>query len=233
MTTQAEFLTKVRRRLYELNANRFSDEMLRDWLNDACDDASRRTQCLRTDGTIALSADQQNATPSFEDILAVHAVKFTPTASPNTDYELEYYDYHSAAQVAWNGLNNSSGRPSIFWMQGFPPALEFWVYPTPSEAGTLTVHYYRTFTKLSVEDDTDAAVELGFPSGWDDMLVAYVMAEALLSDRDQRHQTYRDLYEQRLGAFADTTIRYTDQTGTYMPAGRWGGTNPAGYGLDW
>lgn len=212
MTTQANFLTAIRRKLYELNADRFPDTFLRSWLNDAADDAAARTQCLRTTGNITAVAGTQLYTPSFTDILAVHAVKYVPTGS-TFEYDLEYQDYKAASQLNWSGLANSEGRPQLYWTWGYPPSLQIGLYPTPSEAGTITLHYYKTFTKLATESTADQAVELGFPGGWDRMLVNYVVAEALLSDQDARHSVYRELYEQQLAGLNDTAIRFTDNMG--------------------
>lgn len=219
MTTQAEMMNKVRRKLYELKGNRITDEFLRDWINDACDDAATRTQCLRTSSTTpAVAGTQQYATPV--DLLSIHAVDYKATSNTQV-IPLEYRDYKNAASVAWGGLNSHPGAPALFWTWGAPPLLTVHLYPIPIEAGTLTYHYYKTFDKLAVDTSVDAATELPFPPGWDEMLVNFAVSEGLLSDRDNRHQIYRDRYEAKLTGLADTSIRFTDQGGVITNTNSW------------
>lgn len=225
MATQAEMIMKCRRKLYEMNSGRFADSMFRDWINEACDDAARRTQCLRENASIvAVNGTQTYAAPV--NLLSLHSVRYQATGSNRTT-ELEYQDYKNAASVGWGSLTSALGTPETYWTWSFPPTLEIHVYPTPAQGGTLLLHYYKTFDQLAVEDDTDADTVLPFPPGWDDMLADYVIAEGLLSDRDLRHSTYRDRYEARLGGFADTTVRFSDQAGSvavgngYLPEWVW------------
>lgn len=216
MTTQAEYMSLVRNKLYDLNIHRFSDEALRQWINEAASDVARRTQCLRTTGTITGVASTQGYIPTFTDIIAIHAVKFIPDGG-TFEYDLEYFDYKPLMNMAYGGLSISEGRPFLYWTEGYPPNLQINLYPTPSEAGDIVVHYYKTFAKLATADSTDANTDLDFPNGWESLLVNFAVAEGLLSDRDNRHQTYRDLYEQQLGGFNETSIRYNDNAGQITP----------------
>lgn len=217
MTTQLEMVTKIRRKTYEATAARYSDAMMRDWLNDACDDAARRTQCLRTTDTIAVvSGTNQYNAPA--DLLSLHAISLRNTGGYR-DIELDYADYKNVASAGWGGLNDTEGTPALFWTWGFPPTMQITLYPTPSETGTLTLRYYQTFTKLAVDTAADDATQLPFPPGWDDMLVNFAVSEALLSDRDQRYEEYRARYESALTGFADTSVRFSDQAGQITPQG--------------
>ena len=57
------------------------------------------------------------------------------------------------------------------------------LYPTPSYAGTISLHYYRLPTAPSSDSDT-----LDLPVGWEDCAYLYAEYLALRRDRDPRWQ---------------------------------------------
>lgn len=209
--TQGQVLLAAQRKLYELNTNRFSEPTLRGWINEAMADMARRAQALRdTDTVSAVVGTQEYSAPA--DALAIHAIRYTPTGQPSNTVDLEYTDYKNVAQIGF-GLASHQNTPQIFWTWGYSPTLKFNVYPTPSVAGTFLLHYYTTPTPLATETAGDANVNLPIVQGWEDLIVDYCVYQAMLSDRDSRWEAYKGIYEQKIGALADTSVRYTDQMG--------------------
>lgn len=219
MTTQAVFVRRVRRKLNELNADRFPDSHIKEWLNEAADDAARRTWCLRAESTVAVIANQQEYSNTPSDLLSLNAVQYTPTANPNAAYPLQYIDRQSLHLLTGTNINSAPGGPGIYWTWGFPPELAVSLYPIPTEAGSITLFYYKTFAPLDTETTADEATDLPFPGGWDSMLINYCVSEALLSDKDSRNTEYRQFYEQALTGLAETATRFVDQGGIITPSG--------------
>lgn len=208
--TQAQILSRIRRKLFEGTAARFTDETLREWINEGVGEIVRRTECQRTYATIPAVAGTQEY-PGFNNTVRIHAVNYTSTSSGRS-YDLEYNDYKSVASVAWTTLATAEGTPSIYWTWGSPPGLTIGLYPTPSQAGTIGVHYYRFATPLAINGSA-AATSVDVPQGWEDLIIEYAVIEAMISDRDERYAIYQEKFEKKLSALQDASVRFNDQAG--------------------
>lgn len=213
--TQAQVATEARNKLYELGADRFTNAMLYIWINEGVADAVRRTECNRATDTQAVVSGTQEY-PGPDDAVRVHMVTYTATGSDRVS-PLEYNDYQVVTSQAWTSLTSAQGTPEIFWTWGYAPALTIGLYPTPSLAGTLSVHYYRFATPLAT-DGSAASTSIDVPQGWEDAIVDYVVRQAFIADRDERYKVFNDDYERKLAALLETAIRYTDQAGVISTA---------------
>lgn len=208
--TQAVIENEIRRKLNSLTLRRWAQEDIFIWINEGIDDVARRTEALRAKQTITIPNGTQEVTGPT-DAVRVHMVQFQPD-NQSAKYDLQYMDVKSTSSIAWTSIGSAEGRPAMFWTWGYPPNLTINVYPTPSESGTLIVHYYRLPAPLTI-DGTNASTSIDLPQGWEDLCVDYAVYQAMLSDGDMRWSNYKDLYEQKLTGLSDAAIRFVDQAG--------------------
>lgn len=208
MATQADILTSIRDRLNESTARAWTDVQLRKWINEGVRDIARQCEIVKSDATVSTSASTQQYTMT-ENIVRIYRVEWSPSSGSNV-YPLLHRDMNSMDQIWWNQKTQSEGTPNYWTDWGYPPSLKVSLYPTPSEAGTLTVYYYAVPADLAT-DGTAAASTITLPTGWEDLVVDYAEYHALRKDADPRWQEAKGLYDERLGNMYDLTRRYSDQ----------------------
>lgn len=210
MATQDSLLVEVRSRLDEPSEHQWLDEELRRWINDAAVDIARKTETLLDRDDITAIIGTQEYTMA-NDTIRVHRVEWRPAGDDNV-YPLEYRDFQSADSVWWTGQIQTEGQPVIYTLWGFPPALKLIVYPTPSEAGSFKVYYYRKPTELAT-DGTEALETVEIPEGWQDVICDYVEYKALRKDKDPTWREAKELYDEHVLDLHATTRRWSDQAG--------------------
>lgn len=215
MATLGSLLTDVRNRLDETTSGQWTDAELRSWINEGARDVSRRTETLQTSSDLTVVADTQEYTLPV-DTLRVHRAEWRPTASSQV-YPLDYRDFNSMDSIWWSSQTTTTGYPTFYTMWGYPPGLKVVLYPTPSEAGTLKVFYYKTTTDLATDGTADSST-VTIPSGYEDLVSLYCEMVALRKDRDSRWQESRLLYKDTLDNLIDNTRRWTDQ-GDFIQVG--------------
>lgn len=221
MATQAEIITDVRVRLDEVSASFWDDSDIRRWINQGLRDVARRCEVLQGSTTVAAVAGTQTyALPT--DAIRIYRVEFSPDGDDGV-HELQYEDYNNADALWGRYKTITQADPYIYTMWGFPPSLNMTVYPTPSQAGTFTVYYYKLPTELAVTTTDDEDTEVDLPAGWEDVIVSYVEYHALRKDRNPAWQEAKALYEESLTHLYELTRRWTDQAGHMSPGLQFGG----------
>jgi hypothetical protein len=210
--TLATLRSRVRDRLDEASARHWTDAQLNGWVNDGAEDIARQTESLLAIGTVSAVAGTQtyslaSLTPSP---IRLHRIEFQPTGL-STKYPLEYRDF-GVMDDTW-GLTQSShtGIPRYWTAWGFHPSMTLYLYPTPSQTGTIRLFYYRLPARRSNDGDT-----IEVPDGWENLVVDFAEYHALRNDRDQRWQEARALYVDNLQAMIERTVRPSDQPGHYV-----------------
>lgn len=184
----ATLRTAVRKILLDkaTSANsRWSDGELTGFFNAALLDMSRLAKRTKLDTPISFAATEKyqpwSAPSDFMEI-------FTPIwtiTSTGKQHELK-----PGAEMY--PVSDESGKPLYFWLIDG----NIHVRPIPSEAGTVTVMYFRRFPELS--DDTDVPE----PQDADDILKARGLASALKYDGNALLKQWEDEYKSLLGAWA-------------------------------
>lgn len=228
--TQANALLAIRSRLDEPTAEYWSEVDLRRWINEIALDMARRTESLRGTYDQAAVAGTKAYTPAFTsttNVYRIYMIDFIPTGSTLT-YPLEYRDRAGAAEV-WGIMQDSQGTPALWTTWGAPPSLSIQVYPSPAQAGTLRLYYYRLPTQLAT-DGTAAASNVDVVDGWEDILIDGVEYKAKRRDGDSTWTEAKQEYEQHLEAMMEATLRFTDaagqitsSSGLHVPAWLYGG----------
>lgn len=181
------------------------DDFIR-WINEGAKDIARRTEFLQATEDIAIVAATGEYTLA-EDILRLTKVNFVPDSSPTLNHKLDYVDIQSIDD--FYGLTPSTqGPPCLYTLWGYPPNLKITIYPTPAEAGTLTVYYYKIPAFVDVPSE-----DLPIPDQWADLLGKYCTYRALLKDRDPGWQVFKGLYEADVDNMIQMTRRFSDQAG--------------------
>lgn len=212
--TQANALLAVRSRLDEPTAEYWTDTDLRRWINEIALDMARRTESLRGTYDQAAVAGTKAYTPAFTsttNVYRIYQIDFIPTGSTLT-YPLDYMDRAGASEV-WGIMQDTQGIPALWTSWGAPPTLSIQVYPSPGQAGTLRLYYYRLPTQLAITTSADAAVSVDIVDGWEDVLIDGVEYKARRRDGDSTWQEAKQEYEQHLEAMMEATIRFTDAAG--------------------
>lgn len=212
--TQAEAITSTRTRLDEPTSRYWDDKDIRRWINEIARDMARRTESLR--GTYSQPAVANTAayTPAFTattNLYRIYSIDFIPTGSTLT-YPLEYRDRQGATEV-WGIMQASQGTPAIWTSWGAPPNLSIQVYPSPSQAGTLKLWYYRLPTILAVDTAADSATSVDIVDGWEDVLIDGVEYKAKRRDADSSWTEAKQEYEQHIEAMMEATLRFTESAG--------------------
>ncbi|GIV04099.1 MAG: hypothetical protein KatS3mg015_2929 [Fimbriimonadales bacterium] len=208
--TQATYLTSIRERLDESTARFWTDVELRRWINEAARDIARRSETIQEVDTVSITAGTQEYTLA-SDLLRVHRVEFSPS-SDNNVYPLEYVDYTNLDSIWFTNKTIDRGTPRLFTLWGFVPNLKIIFYPTPDRAGTASVYGYRLPAELAT-DGSQSASNVEVPEGWEDLVVEYVLYQALLKDGNPEWQAAKALYDEKLDAMMQLTRRWTDQAG--------------------
>jgi hypothetical protein len=216
--TLQNLMGDIRSRLDEPSGRMWKDHELIRWVNEGLRDVARRAEVLQASTTIAVSAEDASYTAPT-DAIRIYRVEWKATGD-TAIYPLEYRDFNSMDSVWYSGQAIAQGYPAFFTMWGFPPSLTIQLFPVPSEAGTLNVHYYRLPAALVAEGGS-ANTTIDLPAGWDDLIVSYVEFCALRKDADPRGQEAKQLYEQTLEDMISRTRRWTDQSDSIQHGGTW------------
>jgi hypothetical protein len=214
--TLATVRTNLRARLDEANATYWTDAQLNNWINEGARDVNRQVEVLQKKGTIAVTGGTQAYAAPSDVGSRIYRIEWVPSGQ-STSYALEYMDYASADSVWGTQQTVTQGYPLVWTLWGFPGStnLTITLYPTPSQAGTLNVFYYRLPATAVADGDT---VEV--PEGWYDLVEMYAEWQALRKDGDQRWLEAKAIYDERLGNMRDLIgTRYTDQGDAIQPYG--------------
>lgn len=215
--TLGQAMTAVRSRLGEPTAIAWSDVDLRGWINEGVRDVARRTESLQTTDAYILPADTREFVIPATNLLRVYSAYWADSGNAQMN-PLEYRDFNAMDSIWANQQQITSGTPNTYTLWGFPPALKLLLYPTPVQAGTLTLHYYIAPAALATDGTADAT-QLQVVEAYTDLVIEYATYLALRRDRDQRWQEARVAYEDNLQMMQDQTRRWTDQAGTFTSAG--------------
>ena len=201
-------LTAVRDLLDEPNPQFWNNAQLTRYLNEACADIARRAEWKRTTKVIpCLANTQQYDAPA--DLLRAYKLDFQQ-AGGNDIYTLEFRGYMEMDQVWGINQNWPANYPMFYTMWGAPPTMKIILYPVPSSAGSLNVHYYQTPTPMVQPTDP-----IDMPPGWEDITYDYAIYRALRQDSDPRWQDFKSSYEEKFTMFMDATRTWQDQAGTF------------------
>lgn len=215
MTTQATFLSKARVRLDEATARQWTDQNLREWINEGARDIARKTETLEDRDTIAAVVGTGEYAIST-DVVRVHRVEFTPTSEDTV--RLEYADLKDLDSFGWRQRTMQQDRPYVYTIWGAGPALKLIVFPVPGTAGNFTVYVYRLPAALAESSSADANTAVEIPQGYDDILLDYIEYRAMRKDRDPRWVEAKAMYDENLAQMYDNTRRWTDQPGMILPS---------------
>lgn len=218
MKTVGNIMSEAASRLDDEGMVRFTAANLRTWIEEGEKEIARRTECLRDDTTIAVSANTASVTGPTDMVRIYHA-QFEPTGQSSI-YPLQYMDRKSMDPL-WGTHQaiSTSAYPEFYTTWDTPPVLTIRLAPIPSAAGNLRVFYYRLPASISTSgtDDNDT---LDVPAGWEDLVTDYVEARAYRKDRrSDDYQLAMQSFQEKLIALAETSVRYMDSGGTidYMP----------------
>lgn len=205
-------LSQVRKELYDRlddpNARRWPPSMLTTWINEGCRDIARRAECLQSVSTVVVAANQQ-AVPMADltNLLRVHRVEWQ--SLDRTDrYVLEIRDINSMDALWLGAQTQSKGEPQFCTLKGTPPNLNLLLYPTPPNAGQVTVWWWRFPAQLVGDGET-----VDLPDGWYDLAIDYAEHRAMRRDRNPAWKEAFEIYKDNLASLVEQTRRYTDQNG--------------------
>lgn len=202
----------LRVRLDEPSPRRWQDHQLNAWINEGCRDVARRAECLHSEGTIAVLANVQTISLStLTGLTKVNRVEWQTTGD-SAKVALEYRDFNNMDAVWFDHQSVTKGRPDYYTLKGTPPSLSCVVYPTPSQAGTLRVHYWRVPADAGAD-----ATTLDLPEGWSDIVLDYAESRALRRDGNPEWKAALETYKDNLAALVETTRRYTDASTVISP----------------
>lgn len=212
MTTLSEARKLLRDRLDESSPRRWQDDQLNAWINEGCRDITRRAEVLHAETDIAVLANVQNVGLStVKGLLKLNRVEWHTTGQ-SSRFALEYRDFNNMDAVWFDQQSVTRSTPAFYTLKGTPPSITVVLYPTPSQAGTLRIHYWRASNDTVKDNDT-----LDLPTGWEDVALDYAEYKALRRDRDPEWQSAFQAYKDNLAAMVDTTRRFTDAATVITP----------------
>lgn len=202
--TLTTLLADVRERLDETTAAFWNDTALTRWINEAVTDVAKRSETLLATASIAVTAaDGTYAAPV--DMVRIHQMTFTPTGQTQV-YPLRPATRQSLEHVWGTNPTQQGSYPSYFILWGFSPSVEIQLFPVPSQAGSLTVYYYKVPAALVSGGDVAA-----IPEGWQDLIPLYVEAVAKRKDHDPTWAEGMEMYETRLRTMCEQLRHLHDQ----------------------
>lgn len=216
--TQSSMVTEVRDALDEAAEGKWTDVMLRKWINEAMRDLSRKSETLLTTDEISVSSTTDTYTLPT-DLIRVHRVEYYESAT-STVYPLEFVDLNVLDNFGWfDRQGGSSGIPSYYSTWGTVPTASILLYPKPDavSGANIKVYYYKLATELAT-DGSAAATVLNIPEGWYDLIKHYVEFSALRRDRDPRWQEAKSLYDEKVNELVEMTRQLHDQVGQMYPS---------------
>jgi hypothetical protein len=208
--TFSSCLADTRAQLDEQNATAkyWSDPELLQYINDGVRDIARRSETLLSFNA-SLDAIPGSAKYNLPpDVIRVHRCEYVPTNSTQT-YPIGASTYDELDQV-W-GINQlqQNSFPSNYCCWGTPGAMTIQFYPVPAATGAFNIFYYAMPVDLKT-DGTDANTLLNVPQGWEDLLVKYACARAMLKARDPQWQVFQQLYDADIQYLVDVTRQAHD-----------------------
>lgn len=203
----------VRAHLDEAAAGFWPDAQLNTWINDALRDVARRTETLQKLSTVPVVAGTKAYTMPA-DVTRIHRVEFDPGPGSGQIYPLEPRQFYEMDSIWGTDQNQVRAYPEYFALFGFPPTLQLYCYPVPSQVGNLNVFYYRLPAVASGDSDVLDIVE-----GWWDLITLFAEYQALRKDADPRFSDAKAIYEEKVGEMLDITRKWHDQAGV-MTTGR-------------
>lgn len=209
-TTLLQMRTRVRYMLNETTASFWTDAMLNQWINDACDDLARDTETLLkvTSPALVSAANTQDiAAPT--DLLRIHRIvhKYNSETQQNALHPMDL----SAMDSVWGSRSDMQGRPCYFALWGTNPSVTIKLFPVPTAAGTLTVYYYRRPVAASADGDS-----VDVAGGWEELVENYCEYRAKRRDQDPSWQEAKALYDEKKSSMISHTRRLTDQAGVVV-----------------
>lgn len=214
--TLEEALAEVRGRLDELTETFWSDTQLKSWINGGCRAIARTSRCLEDIQEI----DAEVGTRDYElpsNMIQLHVVEFE--VSSTSVYPLELRNRKEMDSIWGTNQLQSQSTPSFAAVWGFVPNAKIYVYPAPSQEGTLNVWYYRLPTTAAEDEDV-----LEVPEGWDEAVYLWCEYIALRKDNEPRWQDAKALYEETLAELKNIPHHHDQQQ--YITTG------PGNY-MDW
>lgn len=203
--TMAQLLISAGDRLNDANHARYSEPIIRRWINEGTRELARKAECLYGTTTIPVVASTQSyALPT--DMIRVNSIQY----ELNTQvFALEFIE-RGAAQYMW-GTNQvtQSAYPQQYSTWGQPGAttMNVYLFPVPSQAGLLRVWYSRLPVEIATDGSADTS-SVDVPNGWEDALLDYTQAQCYLRDRrPDDYQMMTQRFNDRLLALAQTADR--------------------------
>jgi uncharacterized protein DUF6682 len=211
--TLGQMRNDLRAHVDEASATFWSDAQLNTWINDALRDVARRTETLQKLTTLAVVAGTRNYTMPT-DLIRCHRMEFDP--GTGTIYPLEARQFYELDQIWGTNQQMTRAYPDYYAFYGFPPTLQVYLYPVPSQSGNLNVFYYRLPAVASSDSDV-----LDIPEGWWDLISLFGEYMALRKDADPRFADAKQIYEEKVGQMIDMTRKWHDQAGMITTGRSW------------
>ena len=176
--------------------------MKRRWINEATREIARRSECFFTTGTIAVVATTQSySLPA--DIVRLQGVDFT---NGTQTLPLDYLERVVASRMWGINQTQQSAWPEYYTTEGIPGTATFTIklFPVPSQAGTLTLMYFRLPDERAIDGSEDS-LTVDTPAGWEDIVVDYLEGRAYRRDGQvDQYQASMAVFTERLVALKET-----------------------------
>lgn len=204
-------------------AGRFwSNTELTRWINEGCRDIARRAEVIQSFSQTIPALPGLNKYPLPNNMIRIHRIEFVPNGQLQV-YPLKASNHNEMDQVWGINQNTPSSYPSFFVVWGTPgmvsdSPLTLQVYPSPSQAGTFNIYYYRHPYRFldPVANAAELTKNAEIPEGWDDLVILVCEYQARRKDRDPTWQEAKALYEERLGEMIDVTRQWHDQAQAFQ-----------------
>jgi hypothetical protein len=203
----SDIIARVRSRLDEPVERFWKDIELLGWLNEAMRDAGRYTRHIRDTKQVAVMSGLSEYTLP-DDVIEVENAYFLPGDGRQIPLSGQSFDNLDASWGSWQ--NMQVGEPQTFALWGTPPALKMKLYPSPSQAGTVSMLVVRMPQNVV---STVSAVD--WPPAWLDVLEDYMEMAALRKARDPRWQEAFTMYTQKRDML-DTNGDYDTNPQTFV-----------------
>jgi hypothetical protein len=215
--TLQNLLAQVRANIDEPTPRFWTDAELTSWINDGLRDVARRSEDVLSINSSLTAIVGQASYAAPTDLIRLHRVEFQPTSSTQV-YPIDVRERNEADQFMGFNPSIQSAFPYLCWLWGTTGvasyALTISFYPVFSQAGTISIWYYRMPSLLVNMNDP---VEL--PNGWEDLPVLFATAMARRKGRDPLYQIDERDYERRLTNLIDVSRRFTDAPGQLLAYG--------------
>jgi hypothetical protein len=202
--TLAQATTEVRSLLAESSAAFWTDSQIQSWINQGCQDVSRRAENLWEEVNINVTALNQ-AYPFPNNFLNAHRAEFTLAGTDQT-FNLDFRSINTMDEI-WGILHSlPAAWPQYFTIRG-NSAVGFYLvmYPSPGSDGTLLVSYYRAARNVTVTTQN-----IDVQPGWEDIVFDYAVYKAKRASQDPTWQEAFQLYNGNLDQLINKSRNMTD-----------------------